>query len=139
MYVDLPIWKDSPETPITAEVLNLYREAINNLQERDYIVEQGQSGIWMYRKWSSGVAECWGTFSEDLEPYSTGNYLIPRQPYPFEFADSPIDNASIAVGNGTAYQAMTYGYKDAFSCVATSNLNDKRRVIARIHVIGMWY
>ena len=26
----------------------------------DYIVEQGVSGIWTYRKWSSGVSECWG-------------------------------------------------------------------------------
>ena len=26
----------------------------------DYIVEQGTSGIWTYRKWNSGVAECWG-------------------------------------------------------------------------------
>ena len=26
----------------------------------DYIVEQGVSGIWTYRKWAGGVAECWG-------------------------------------------------------------------------------
>uniref|UniRef100_UPI00307C3867 DUF859 family phage minor structural protein n=1 Tax=Vescimonas sp. TaxID=2892404 RepID=UPI00307C3867 len=25
----------------------------------DYIVSQGTSGIWTYRKWASGVAECW--------------------------------------------------------------------------------
>ncbi len=29
----------------------------------DYIVEQGTSGIWTYRKWNSGIAECWGTYS----------------------------------------------------------------------------
>ena len=29
----------------------------------DYIVEQGTSGIWTYRKWSSGVAECWGSYA----------------------------------------------------------------------------
>lgn len=27
----------------------------------DYVVEQGTSGIWTYRKWNSGIAECWGT------------------------------------------------------------------------------
>ena len=27
--------------------------------EKDYIVEQGTSGIWTYRKWNSGIAECW--------------------------------------------------------------------------------
>ena len=26
----------------------------------DYIEEEGTSGIWSWRKWSSGVAECWG-------------------------------------------------------------------------------
>ena len=29
----------------------------------DYVVEQGTSGQWFYRKWNSGVAECWGDFS----------------------------------------------------------------------------
>ncbi len=27
----------------------------------DYVVQQGTSGAWSYRKWSSGLAECWGT------------------------------------------------------------------------------
>ena len=27
----------------------------------DYVVEQGTTGIWTYRKWNSGIAECWGT------------------------------------------------------------------------------
>lgn len=26
----------------------------------DYVVEQGVSGMWTYRKWASGIAECWG-------------------------------------------------------------------------------
>ena len=34
--------------------------AINELSV-DYIVEQGTSGIWSYRKWNSGLAECWTT------------------------------------------------------------------------------
>lgn len=34
--------------------------AVGTLEERDYIVEQGTSGIWTYRKWDSGIAECWG-------------------------------------------------------------------------------
>ena len=25
----------------------------------DYVVEQGEDGIWTYRKWNSGIAECW--------------------------------------------------------------------------------
>lgn len=29
----------------------------------DFIVEQGTSGIWTYRKWNSGVSECWGSYT----------------------------------------------------------------------------
>lgn len=33
-------------------------ETVSNIA--DFIIEQGTSGIWTYRKWNSGVAECWG-------------------------------------------------------------------------------
>lgn len=29
----------------------------------DYVVDRGVSGIWTYRKWASGVAECWGYYT----------------------------------------------------------------------------
>lgn len=31
-----------------------------NLDIDDYVVGQGTSGNWTYRKWNSGIAECWG-------------------------------------------------------------------------------
>ena len=31
------------------------------LNRADFIVETGTSGIWTYRKWSSGITECWTT------------------------------------------------------------------------------
>lgn len=112
--------------------------SVNNNTMVDYVVEQGISGIWRYRKWSSGIAECWGKYSAELSPYSTNNYLIPKQTYPFLFTEEPIDTASITVGNGLAYQANTYGNTDGFSCVVASNLNTKVYVTARIFVVGMW-
>lgn len=27
---------------------------------QDYVIEHGTDGIWTYRKWASGIAECWG-------------------------------------------------------------------------------
>ena len=36
---------------------------ISGLKSRAYIVEEGKDGIWEYRKWSSGIAECWGITS----------------------------------------------------------------------------
>lgn len=29
--------------------------------QMDYVVEQGTQDYWTYRKWNSGIAECWGT------------------------------------------------------------------------------
>lgn len=30
----------------------------------DYITEESTDGIWTYRKWNSGIAECWGTSNQ---------------------------------------------------------------------------
>lgn len=36
--------------------------AINGSNIVDYPVEEGTQGIWTYRKWASGIAECWGLY-----------------------------------------------------------------------------
>lgn len=38
---------------------------------KDYIVEQGTSGDWTYRKWVSGIAECWK--NTESQVYTFGN------------------------------------------------------------------
>lgn len=46
----------------------------------DYVIEQGTSGIWTYRKWASGIAECWLTAgytnSSALSLTSTGALYV---------------------------------------------------------------
>lgn len=32
----------------------------------DWVVAQGTSGIWTYRKWHSGIAECWGNYTASM-------------------------------------------------------------------------
>lgn len=40
----------------------------------DFVVEQGTSGIWTYRKWNSGIAECWGSTVINVTcPKQSGN------------------------------------------------------------------
>lgn len=36
---------------------------INGNDMVDFVVAQGTSGIWRWRKWASGFAECWGATS----------------------------------------------------------------------------
>ncbi len=79
---------------------------INNTPVADHIVEQGTNGVWFYRKWESGRAECWGTPAlqsgvwdgENNVYYSTKRISLPsgifaREPYVVQ----TIKNASGAV------------------------------------------
>ena len=38
-------------------------ETLNKNPVQDIVIEQGVSDIWTYRKWSSGVSECWGNLT----------------------------------------------------------------------------
>lgn len=40
----------------------------------DYIVEQGVSGNWIYRKWNSGIAECFGSVQTKITTEDKGGY-----------------------------------------------------------------
>ena len=41
----------------------------------DFIEAQGTSGVWTYRKWKSGIAECWGTPSVQSGAWSGSSNL----------------------------------------------------------------
>lgn len=61
----------------------------------DYIVEKGTSGGWQYRKWNSGVAECWRDLSVSGKACSTavGSWYrtasLSVGAYPFTFTAAP--------------------------------------------------
>lgn len=62
----------------------------------DYIVEQGRSGIWMYRKWNSGVAEFWGG-----KPVSgVGSINVPAVDFPFALTELIYKSASAIYSSG---------------------------------------
>ena len=76
----------------------------------DYIVEQGTSGMWTYRKWNSGIAEVWGKHSVATTIAITwGNAYrsedVGSKAYPFAFKEPPVvsvacvDNQSAGVGD----------------------------------------
>lgn len=80
----------------------------------DVVLEQGISGIWTYRKWYSGLAECWATYTlvgaftsawGDLYAFSLASPVIN---YPFEFVARP-DESVIARSNISACWAYAEG------------------------------
>lgn len=68
----------------------------------DTVVESGTSGVWSYRKWSSGVAECWCNtslpFSEDQcagAGFSDMNLMYTDLTLPFSFVATPCAVCSV--------------------------------------------
>lgn len=70
---------------------------------QDGIVEQGTSGVWTYRKWSSGLAECWCKRSFDVNISSSWGALYygtaTAFAYPFTFAEAPACVVDVEYGN----------------------------------------
>lgn len=94
---------------------NLDRGGIHAIQlvryygspEVDYIVEQGTSGIWTYRKWNSGIAECWGEDTGTTD--SSGSYHFTNTACPsFLISTSPIYITASAWSSG--YTETRIGY-----------------------------
>lgn len=62
----------------------------------DYVVESGKSGIWTYRKWNSGIAECWGIYSASGVNLTASHYsgfyysASISVSLPFTFAAAPV-------------------------------------------------
>ena len=81
----------------------------------DYVVEQGTSNNWNYRKWNSGYAECWCTMAISNKECSTvvGSWYrtdeLKFNEYPFTFAATPNVNMFFETGSGTGGLVWTAG------------------------------
>lgn len=85
---------------------------IGNDMVMDHVVARGGSGIWTYRKWASGFAECWGNGAMQtiaVISASNGGYIstdrYPAQQFPFPFATVP--SIHITVKNGSCWITNT--------------------------------
>ena len=94
--------------------------SIHSTRMTDFVVEQGTSGVWEYRKWYSGKAECWGSIRRAVdikEPW--GNiYYGAADAYALPtglFTDVPICQVTADFGNNT---------QAAWLCVAGSTTKD---------------
>nr|DAW68339.1 MAG TPA: hypothetical protein [Caudoviricetes sp.] len=71
-------------TPVRAQELNQLQENVDEAKldksaVADFVVEQGTSGYWTYRKWKSGTAEGWCTRSITLNLSTQFGYVYAGQ------------------------------------------------------------
>ena len=66
-------------------------DALLEQLKTDYVTEFGHQGKWTYRKWNSGLAECWGEISHNVEggAEKDSNFRFPVE-YPLHFSANPI-------------------------------------------------
>ena len=108
----------------------------------DYIVEQGKSGVWTYRKWASGVAECWGQPSKSVA--SSGTFLDANAYSTFFELPSglfvSVDSANANPRVGSSYAIPAYIITDPTSVGvdALSNESGTKDFSAYIFVRGRW-
>lgn len=109
----------------------------------DYIVKQGLTGKWRWRKWASGIAEMWATFdspsldmtSQTWGPLYTASWMgLPEnkaaRKYPFAFIENPIVSATPTVGSGNIWLATNtendigtrLTHAPAYQCVRGSDV-----------------
>jgi hypothetical protein len=63
----------------------------NNIILSDFVVEQGTNGIWTYRKWNSGIAECWGNVSTTPTTVNGNNAVSVNLPFTFAETDYKVN------------------------------------------------
>lgn len=111
----------------------------------DYVIDEGTSGNWYYRKWNSGKAELWGKFSQTQTSYAAGAWIIGNQSitaYPFEIFN-PIAQATCkAIDTGGGFITYDYERTDYWSGIAnarnSSAIGTSVNISWYLYVIGEW-
>ena len=95
-----------------------YLDADGN--EIDRVVEAGSSGIWRWRKWRSGFAECWGeqTYTGDASTAWGGLYALEcaAPDYPIAFTDWPNVQRDVVCNTAAGCWLSAYGTGTAANC-----------------------
>lgn len=115
---------------------------------KDYVTAQGTSGIWTYRKWASGIAECWNTEllnitgSTTSGPLMGGYYAQLNSPswgrFPFDFIEDPNIAAMGRLGSGGGYVNVFTNKTNVTTVSCTGNQNSKAINGVSMRFIGKW-
>lgn len=117
--------------------------------EGDYIEEQGETGVWTWRKWHSGLAECWGQFTKSVYGTDWTKWgalyqaeIIMNEAYPFTFAELPIETATLCgLSGGLLNGSMlgrSYSTTAAYFAVHPNQLTSTYSFALNLYLCGRW-
>ena len=109
----------------------------------DYIVEQGSVDSWVYRKWASGVAECWLLESKTVagSPSLIGTYYYISTvltDFPAIFSEPPRGYGSGRLGSGIGWLTCIPNKKTSITLFITGNVNSTEAHVDSVMLTGRW-
>ena len=108
------------------------------------IEEEGTSGIWYYRKWSSGIAECWLLESKTItgsQASIIGNaYYISTNltDFPDIFSEPPRGYGSGRLGSGIGWLTCVPREKRSITLFIIGNANSTEAHVDSVMLTGRW-
>lgn len=117
------------------------KEAWDSVSE--VVVETGKSGIWEYRKWSDGTAECWGVQSytnfQSTSGYGSCYYNTTGNiNFPFTFTKVPIVFTHILSGMGLMSSSVCSADTSAVNVYIWNHNSTITSPTLQIYVRGQW-
>lgn len=118
-----------------------------------HITESGTSGIWTYRKWSDGTAECWGSAQSAVTAWTAWGGIYIAAPYDTQqdypaglFTETPNLQAQLNASQGdfflvkysTSNAAGSKDKTDAFYLARGTNGNVGSTYTIAYYAIGKW-
>lgn len=136
---------DTEEGAFFAKKVDAPTYSVNGTAVADFIVDQGTDGMWVYRKWNSGIAECWGrstvsgAFTSSVFGSATAYYSNNVLTFPFTFTESPI----VTVGAHDTGTGLCSGEVDGISTTGVTvrvvgGTSAWNTATIDVHVIGKW-
>lgn len=109
----------------------------------DFIVEQGTSGIWTYRKWSSGICECWGSITTGTLTMNATGSIYASEVISYDAPDFLNNIITIQyTGSNLGVLGCTYASSDfaqhTLSLRVNKTTNNTASVTIRIAIQGKW-
>lgn len=125
---------------------------IGGTQVSDHVVEQGTKDGWTYRKWQSGIAECWYRKEHTVAitaPWGNlyaGTSATGRTAYPFTFKEKPHETVTVKSSEPAVFAACsasgggdnTVSATASYNAIRPSALTAPYTVFFDYYVVGRW-